>query len=386
MLAAPPLGAPIDTSHDQAVGRWKVASRRKCVGEHLTVWRPVVRTHAGDHESKDPPLKWRATCKAAPKSGDVTMLFKPLPDPNDPNLKHFLWADETIVVCGRASRVSYRRHIAPLSLKLVRSGSEYYNVHGFPETVSPGEFLVTNAGQPYESSIDADTMVDSVSVFFSPGDVQDAARLRLSDAQLIDEPDAPSAPFEFPAVKRRASDALSQQAGAISTMRDAPRLAREEFSTRLLMTLIEHERACARVQEGIAALRAATRGELYRRCLIGHAYIDALFETDISLGDIAKAAGLSRAHFLRCFSACFGQSPYQALRQRRLQRAGELLRAGRGTVTEVALAVGYSNFSAFARAFKSVYGVSPSFFAQMPEALPMISGVSVSDAAENCAR
>jgi AraC-like DNA-binding protein len=62
-----------------------------------------------------------------------------------------------------------------------------------------------------------------------------------------------------------------------------------------------------------------------------------------------------------------------------------LLRARRGTVTEVALAVGYSNFSAFARAFKSVYGVSPSSFAQMPEA-PMISGVSVSDAAENCAR
>lgn len=315
------------------------------------------------------------------------MLFKPLPDPNDPNLKQFLWADETIVVCGRASRVSYRRHIAPLSLKFVRSGSESYNVHGFPETVSPGEFLVTNAGQAYESAIDAETMVDSVSVFFSPGDVQDAARSRLSDARLIDAPDAPSTPVEFPAVKRRMSDALSQQIGALSTMRDAPRLAREEFSTRMLATLIDHERACASVKEGIAALRAPTRGELYRRCLIGRAYIDALFETDISLGDIAKAAGLSRAHFLRCFSACFGQSPYQALRQRRLLRAGELLRGRRGTVTEVALAVGYSNFSAFARAFKSVYGVSPSSFAQMPEAPPMLcGGVGVSGSTENCLR
>ncbi|MBK6705932.1 MAG: helix-turn-helix transcriptional regulator [Caulobacteraceae bacterium] len=87
-----------------------------------------------------------------------------------------------------------------------------------------------------------------------------------------------------------------------------------------------------------------------------------MFERDITLPDIAKVAGLSRTHFLRSFSRCFGQTPYQALRQRRLERAGELLKSRSTSVTDVALAVGYNNFSAFARAFRAYYGVSPSMF------------------------
>jgi len=290
------------------------------------------------------------------------MLFKPLPDPNDQNLKDYLWGDETIVVHGRANSASYRRHIAPLSLKLVRAGSEAYNVHGFHEIVFPDEFLVINEGQAYESEIDSEAVVETVSVFFSRGEAQDAARSQLPDGVLIDDPDASMPIVEFPAVKRRTSEALSCLTSAVAEMRGAPTLARQEFSTRLLGALIDQERVFARVSNRVAALRASTRGELYRRCLIGRAYIDALFDTDITLVDIAKAAGLSRTHFLRCFGECFGQSPYQALRQRRLQHAAELLRNRRGTVTEVALMVGYSNFSAFARAFKSLYGVPPSSF------------------------
>lgn len=290
------------------------------------------------------------------------MLFKPLPDPNDQNLKYYLWGDETIVVHDRANSASYRRHIAPLSLKLVRVGCEAYNVHGFHELVFPDEFLVVNEGQAYESQIDSEAVVETISVFFSRAEAQDAARSQLPDGVLIDDPDAPLPIVEFPAVKRRTSEALSGLTSAVADMRGAPALARQEFSTRLLGALIDHDRAFARASDRIAALRAPTRGELYRRCLIGRAYIDALFDTDITLVEIAKAAGMSRTHFLRCFSECFGQSPYQALRQRRLQRAAELLRDRQGTVTEVALMVGYSNFSAFARAFKSLYGVPPSTF------------------------
>lgn len=293
------------------------------------------------------------------------MLFKPLPDPDNRKvLKHYLWGSETIVVHDRASSAAYSRHTAPLSLKVVRGGSERYNVHGFCEAVAPGEFLVVNDDQPYESAIDADEPVETMCVFFSRQEARDAARLPLTDAALVDDPEADGSKFEFPAVKRRSGSRLSHLTDAILTMRGAPTLARQEFSARLLAALVDHERPHWRTKDKLDALRHSTRAELYRRCLIGRAYIDAGFEADITLPDIARAAGLSRTHFLRSFARCFGETPYQALRRRRLERAAELLRSGPASVTDVALAVGYNNFSAFARAFRAFHGVSPSMFAR----------------------
>lgn len=306
---------------------------------------------------------------SAPESSHGTwedlphMLFKPLPAPDNPGvLKHYLWGAETIVVHDRASRAAYSRHTAPLSLKLVRSGSERYNVHGFFEAVVPGEFLVVNEAQPYESAIDADAPVETMCVFFSRQEALDAERLQLQDAALVDDPSAVAPKFEFPAVKRRADGVLWQMMVAVPSLRGAPALARQEFSARLLTTLIDDERPRWRSKDALDSLRSSTRAELYRRCLIGRAYIDAVFDTEIALEDIAAVAGLSRTHFLRSFTRCFGETPYQALRRRRLEHAAELLRARCYSVTDVALAVGYNNFSAFARAFRAFYGVAPSTF------------------------
>ncbi|GAM96953.1 transcriptional regulator of AraC family [alpha proteobacterium U9-1i] len=201
-------------------------------------------------------------------------------------------------------------------------------------------------------------------VFFSRQEASDAARLQIVDAALLDDPNVEASKVEFPAVKRTADSGLWRVMGAVPTLRGAPTLARQEFSARLLTALIDDERPRWRTKDKLDALRPATRAELYRRCLIGRAFIDAVFETDIALPDIAGAAGLSRTHFLRSFTRCFGQTPYQALRQRRLERAAELLRNRVGSVTDVALAVGYNNFSAFARAFRAFHGVAPSMFAR----------------------
>ncbi|MBU1538177.1 MAG: AraC family transcriptional regulator [Alphaproteobacteria bacterium] len=293
------------------------------------------------------------------------MLFKKLPDPTNAEvLRGYLWDAETLVVHDRALSAAYARHVAPLSLKLVRSGSERYNVHGFHEAVCPGDFLVINEAQPYESLIESVAPVETMCVFFSRRDVLDVARGQLADAALVDDPNAEATPPEFPAVKRRADSGLRLLMDEIPTLRGAPTLARNEFAVRLLSALIANDRPGWRASERVDAMRPSTRGELHRRCLIGRAYIDAAFEADIDLTDIARAAGLSRTHFLRSFKQCFGQTPYQVLRQRRLEQAAVLLEGRSAHVTEVALAVGYNNFSAFARAFRTFHGVAPSRFAR----------------------
>jgi AraC-like DNA-binding protein len=78
-----------------------------------------------------------------------------------------------------------------------------------------------------------------------------------------------------------------------------------------------------------------------------------------TLPDMAKLTHLSRTAFFERFQACLGQTPAEYLQWWRLQLAAQRLRETRDSVGSIAMAVGYDNPSAFARAFKRLFGQSP---------------------------
>ena len=92
--------------------------------------------------------------------------------------------------------------------------------------------------------------------------------------------------------------------------------------------------------------------------------VHARFAEPISIDDLARASGTSRFHMSRLFRDAVGQSPYQYLLRTRIQRAAELLRGGKQSVTEVAFAVGFGDLGRFARMFRAVTGSSPGRFAK----------------------
>jgi AraC family transcriptional regulator len=71
---------------------------------------------------------------------------------------------------------------------------------------------------------------------------------------------------------------------------------------------------------------------------------------------------LSRFHFLRAFKRATGDTPYQHLLRRRIERAQDLLRDNRMTVTEIALAVGCKNANRLTAAFRRLTNSTPSEF------------------------
>lgn len=75
--------------------------------------------------------------------------------------------------------------------------------------------------------------------------------------------------------------------------------------------------------------------------------------------ELARTVGLSRSKLQRCFYRVYGVSPFEYLRNHRLQMAMRLLQSGEINVTEAALHVGYANQSYFAKAFKTMFGVAP---------------------------
>ena len=62
---------------------------------------------------------------------------------------------------------------------------------------------------------------------------------------------------------------------------------------------------------------------------------DARYSEPLDVDDLARAAGLSRAHFSREFRRAFGESPHAYLLTRRLERAAALLRNTDHSPTEI---------------------------------------------------
>jgi AraC-like DNA-binding protein len=86
---------------------------------------------------------------------------------------------------------------------------------------------------------------------------------------------------------------------------------------------------------------------------------DARYFERLDVGDMARAAGLSRAHFSREFRRTFGEPPHAYLLTRRLERAAALLRSTDRSVADVCFSVGLTSVGSFTTSFKRTYGVSP---------------------------
>ena len=75
---------------------------------------------------------------------------------------------------------------------------------------------------------------------------------------------------------------------------------------------------------------------------------------------LAALAAMSRANFMRVFQQKIGMAPGKFLTQLRLQGAALLLNKTQKNILSVALEVGYQSEAHFSKAFKALYGMTPS--------------------------
>jgi AraC family transcriptional regulator, exoenzyme S synthesis regulatory protein ExsA len=80
----------------------------------------------------------------------------------------------------------------------------------------------------------------------------------------------------------------------------------------------------------------------------------------VSLNDLAYLSGRSLSSFKRDFQSIYNTSPLQWIRNRRLDRAKELLANSALSVTDVCYSTGFENVAHFSKVFKKRFGMSPS--------------------------
>jgi AraC family L-rhamnose operon transcriptional activator RhaR/AraC family L-rhamnose operon regulatory protein RhaS len=88
-------------------------------------------------------------------------------------------------------------------------------------------------------------------------------------------------------------------------------------------------------------------------------HMEAHYQQDILLADIARVGGMSPRQLQRLFMSATGETPLAHLRNLRLMRAAEALRDQDNPVTEIAFTSGFNDSNYFSRQFRSFFGMSP---------------------------
>ncbi len=91
-------------------------------------------------------------------------------------------------------------------------------------------------------------------------------------------------------------------------------------------------------------------------------FIESHYVEDLTLDDVAAAAGVSRFHLTRAFSTITGDTVMRYVRGRRLTEAARALAGGAPDILAVALEAGYGSHEAFTRAFRDCFGLTPEAF------------------------
>src|SRR5882762_5684874 len=88
-------------------------------------------------------------------------------------------------------------------------------------------------------------------------------------------------------------------------------------------------------------------------------FIESHSAQDLTVDDVANAAGVSRYHMSRVFGIATGCSIVRYVRGRRLTEAARTLAGGAPDILAVALDAGYNSHEAFTRAFRDQFGLTP---------------------------
>ncbi len=102
--------------------------------------------------------------------------------------------------------------------------------------------------------------------------------------------------------------------------------------------------------------------ELNRRILRARDAMDRAYAEPLDVPTLAGISHVSEAHFIRTFSATFGETPHRYLQRRRVERAMYLLRATNRNVTEICLDVGFTSLGTFSRSFRDIVGEAPTTY------------------------
>jgi AraC family transcriptional regulator len=266
-------------------------------------------------------------------------------------------------VSARSRHAEFTPFTQRLSIKAAWGGPERYYLDGRTVGVDDDNYLVLNDQRTYSSTLKSRELVHSFAIFFRPGLAEETlGALRLSEERLLDAGgEAPARSVEFAENlhphDRLVTPLLRYISKQVDAGLDDELWYEEQFSYLMERMLRAHYQDLA-IIDALGMVRAATRREIRRRIGWSTDYIHTWYMRPLDMGDLAKAATLSRYHFIRLFRAVHGLTPFAYLQRKRATVAARLLRSTGLTQEQVAKRVGFESRSTMFRHLRKHAGAS----------------------------
>ena len=248
--------------------------------------------------------------------------------------------------------------IQSLSLCIVAQGRKVVTVDGVPYLYDPFRYLVLSNHLHFQAEI----VEASVSRPFLSLVLQiDPAVVRQVSTDMLErrttafrsrEADGRTAqPACVSALDQELLGAVLRFLRAVGTGTDRRVLA-PLYLQEMVYRVLQREQY-ARLLDLAAAESASNPVSAVLEYVCGH------LSEPLSVADMAELVSLSPSAFAHLFRDVTGRSPYQFLKEMRLDRARELLIDGNLAVARISKEVGYASVSHFISEFRGRFGVTP---------------------------
>ncbi|WP_431908451.1 AraC family transcriptional regulator N-terminal domain-containing protein [Amycolatopsis thermoflava] len=267
-----------------------------------------------------------------------------------------LWPGLTIYRFAEPAAPTWEE-VQSLSLCVVAQGRKCVTVDGVPYRYDPLNYLVLNSHLHFQAEI---VEASAAKPFLSFVLQIDPAVVRKVSVEMVERrsaaltepsPAAESAPAFVSALDCGLMGAVLRFLRALASGSDR-RILAPAYLQEMVYRVLQADQYSRLLQ--IAADQQfhdpVTRAISYAR--------DHLAEP-LSVADMAEHVSLSPSAFTALFRESTGKSPYQFVKEMRLNRARELLVSGGSTVASISRAVGYPSASHFINEFRRRFGLSP---------------------------
>jgi AraC family transcriptional regulator len=298
------------------------------------------------------------------------LLMRALPRPQDLTRDcafrrsfYAVWGKVNVIMSGSETDAQYIPYTQRLSIKAAWDGREQYFVDNRVLNVDDDSYLILNDRRKYSSTLRSVRPVKTFSIFFRPGFAEEVLGGMLTPPDRILErgEHGENKSVEFSEHlrphDRLVTPVLRYIAFHVQQGVEDPQWYEEQLSFLLERMLASH-RATVQSIQSLSASRPGKRLELYRRLSWGRDFIHSSYQRPITIDDMARAACLSKYHFIRLFHALEGMTPYRYLQKKRVAAAQRLLSTTNLTHVEIAEQVGFDHRSTMFRHMRRVTGRS----------------------------
>ena len=234
---------------------------------------------------------------------------------------------------------------------LLLSGRVDYFVEGITYTLSPRDILLVKHHTIHKALIDKSVPYDRVIIYL---DRKYFDRV-MPEAKLCGCFDSADMSRRYLLSPDEGQwQALEKALEAYEACRTDGQYAAQTLRDTMMMQLLIHVNRICESSPHHSAAEKPSDGKIAQAL----SYINENLTKELSVETLSEQVYLSRYHFMRLFKAQTGSTVHAYIRQKRLLYAARLIREGM-SAGRASTESGFSDYSAFHRAFRESFGMSP---------------------------